>query len=60
MSLFIQFFLPVFVLDKMSLLRLRVGYMENLHFFKTLSKEDKIQRFFSYCPLVSYRKKPHT
>ena len=35
----------------MSLLRLRVGYMEQ--FFKTLSKADKIPRFCSYSPLVN-------
>ena len=36
----------------MSLLRLRVGYMEQFTLFKTLSKADKIPRFCSYSPLV--------
>ena len=47
-----NFCLKNFVLDKMSLLRLRVGYMEQFALFKTLSKADKIPKFCSCRPLV--------
>ena len=50
-----NFFLSAFVLDKMSLLWLRVGYMEQFTLFKTLSNADKIPRFCSYSPLVYER-----
>ena len=63
---YIQFFLPVFVLDKMSLLRLRVGDTEQFTLFRTLSKADEFPRFFSYSPLVrisnitiEYSSSPH-
>ena len=55
MSLFIQIFLPAFVLDKMSLLPVRVGY--NLHFLRTFIQSGQNSEILQLQPINVHKLK---